>query len=57
MEALLDAATCVLGIDEHTAGAATAQAGVSGADPGTRVVPSLHAETQRLEGADLRSGR
>ncbi|MGH3911482.1 MAG: CysS/YqeB C-terminal domain-containing protein, partial [Pseudonocardiaceae bacterium] len=98
MEGMLDATTCVLGIDEHTAavfdlgadtltvlgrggvtvrnhdvstvydsgstvgmdelravaaGAVTAHvsAGVSGADPGARALPSLHAEAQRLERA------
>jgi hypothetical protein len=98
MEAMLDATTCVLGIDEHTAGvfdldadtltvlgrggvtvrnhgmstvfgtgstvgmgqlrAAAVGDGsgggtdrVSGVDPGGRVVPSLRAEMQRLEGA------
>lgn len=100
MEAMLDATTCVFGIDEHTAGvfdldadtltvlgrggitvrkdgvsmvfgagstvgmdelraaaagdragAATAHVGerVPDADPGTRIVPSLHAEAQCLE--------
>lgn len=98
MERMLDATTCVLGIDEHTAavfdlgadtltvlgrggvtvrnhdvstvfdsestvgmdelraaaaGAVTAHVGerVPGADPGTRALPSLHAEAQGLERA------